>query len=101
MTEKFKGNFNYLSELFKAHDEACNEAISKNSNLVKVHDIESGLPYVVTKEEKQRMLDMWEATKPKLGFPIGTIIVFGIGGNLNNKSFKDMFYNTNNNEIWK
>jgi hypothetical protein len=71
-----------INDLFDAHMRGCNEAIKENPELVILYDLESGFPYVATKEERDAFDAIWEACKPKPmnNKNIGKIICFGTGG---------------------
>jgi hypothetical protein len=65
--------------------EQAEQMVKEDSNLCIVPEIESGFPMVVTLEQRQQMVDSWEATKPKLDWKVktdGKIVYFGTGGSL-------------------
>lgn len=88
MNKKINGG-DYFGELFDSLQKHCELRVANDPNLVIGNDIESGLPFVETKEERQAFLDMWESLMPK-DLPsnknMGKIIVFGTGGQMDGKN---------------
>ena len=73
----------------------CMRGLLENPNLVIMWDIESGQPYLVTKEYQQSYIDFMDSLRPKENLkPTGLIVMFGTGGSIKKKnSFEDIFYN--------
>lgn len=73
--------------------ERAEEMVKENPNLCIVPEIESGFPLVVTLEQRQQMIDAWEACKPKGDWKAkGKIVYFGTGGGLDMDN--NLFYDT-------
>lgn len=73
--------------------EYAEEMVKNDSNLCIVPDLESGFPVVMTTKERDGLVDIWEACKPKLNDDFrhkGTIIYFGTSGD-NSKKFNDEY----------
>lgn len=91
---KYKGgSLDIIGDMFDVQMKYCEKTIAENPELVIMYDLESGFPYVATKEHRDAFLKMWEDTKPKsfTGELTGKIIYFGTGGEIN-ESFNDIFY---------
>ena len=43
----------------------CMKGLLENPDLVVLHDIESGYPYLATKEHQQALIGLWHSTIPK------------------------------------
>src|SRR4051812_18024748 len=92
-TRLFKGldlGPNYISLAWDAAEKQCAE----NPDLRIIPDMESMFPQVVTKEQHEAYLKMWEDLKPKeLSKEIGgKIITFGTGGEMEGKAnFSEYF----------
>lgn len=97
---KLKGNFDYLKEEYNRREKSCRDIVSKDENLVVLYDLESGYPYVATKEYQKQLLEVFEFCRPKLYDKFkGQILVFGTGNtNENYKEFEELFYKIKNNE---
>lgn len=72
--------------------EAVPAILAKNTNLVAIPDIETGWPQIMTIEQRERLNEAWEMTKPKMEGFSGKLLIFGTGGEI---SSKDTFY-----EMW-
>lgn len=61
-----------------------------------INDIESGLPYEVTKDQYEAYHKAWDAVKPKLDSVKGKVILFGTGGDMESgtEDFSSIFYNS-------
>ena|SRR6478735_6894321 len=71
---------------------AAYERTHDDPNLCIIPDIESGYPITMTIAERQKLLDLWESFKPKINHKSkGTIMIFGTGGNMDNKGFDEMW----------
>lgn len=87
--------FNPFGDWFERAEKACQERIKDNPNLVVLYDLESGHPYVATKEYQQQLIDLWENCKPKFidaDFK-DKIIYYGTGGEMDKNGYEDIFYN--------
>jgi len=74
--------------------ELCYKKVAENPDNRVLIDIESGWPYIVSKEYYDAYMQMWEDLKPK-NFDSklsGKIVVYGTGGGHNNDDFNDFFY---------
>lgn len=79
-SKKINGG-DYFGGMFGAHMKGCLKAIELNPELVIGYDLDSGYPYVRTKEDQQNEIDMWESLKVKSNLkPIGKLFIFGTGG---------------------
>lgn len=84
---KLKGSgLNIINDMFDSLNKACEDKVSKDDNLCIMHDLESGMPYVATKEYRDKFLALWESCKPDAtNFkPLGKIIYFGTKGKMEN-----------------
>ncbi len=74
--------------------QVCIERLKENPELVILYDIETGCPYLATKECQQNLIDLWESLKPKNIEPLpGKIWIYGTGEN--------EFEKINWEELWK
>lgn len=67
-----------------------------------IPDIETGIPYQVTKEIYEQYIKSWEYFRVKINNTplIGKVMVFGIGGDLNgNDNLEELFYKPDNYNI--
>jgi len=80
---------------FEACWEHARKQIEGKPDFCIVPDLESGLPIIMTNQERQGLIDAFESCKPTqlINKPLGKIILFGTGGELNNagKTFEDLF----------
>jgi len=61
--------------------QSCIEGLKENPDLVIHYDLESGWPTLITKEQQQSIIDLWESCRPKLmDKNIGVVTIFGTGG---------------------
>ena len=63
--------------------QSCIEGLKENPDLIIHYDLESGFPSLITKEQQETLIGIWDATLPKLikdSPPIGKIVCFGTGG---------------------
>ncbi len=56
-------------------------------------DLESGIPYKVTKEHYDSFHNMWESVKPKLNNNSGTVIITSTPSGDNNFNFEELWKN--------
>ncbi len=93
MTTKLKG-LAIVDSSFEHAMKACIAGLKENPDLIIYYDIESGYPSLITKEEQQAILNMWESAQPKLNkeSSIGKIIVFGTSDKFDKHDHYRSFY---------
>jgi len=77
-------------------------AAENNTEVYFLEDIESGVPYEVSKEHYESWSKTWEVCMPKLDskFRTGQIMFFGTGGNSShNKYYEELFYKPDINHL--
>lgn len=86
----------------RLHDEYFESAwvdarkrIENNPDMCIVPDLESGFPIVMTIDERQSLINIYEECRPK-SLKLkdqGKVFVFGTGGEPDINDFNDLFYN--------
>jgi len=75
----------------------ANEYIRDKPDLVAIPELDSGYPQIMTKEQAKQLADIWEACRPKTNIDFGgKFLIYGTGGEMDNGSFEDIFYNPKN-----
>lgn len=93
---KLKGSHkDMMGSYFEAHMRGCEEGIKENPNLVIMFDLESGYPFLATKEYRDKFLEMWESLKTsKVITTEPKLFLFGTGGKVEGKNdFNDIWNN--------
>ena len=84
--KKLKGAaLDIIGNHFDIHMRACKKVVAENPELVILFDMESGYPYVGTKEQRDTIDAMWEHCKPKIPADpklMGKFFLFGTGGKM-------------------
>lgn len=69
--------------LFEYAWEIAHKKVTNNPDLYIVPDLESGYPQVMTIEQRDKLIQIWEAAKPKVyRTSVCNIIVFGTSSNI-------------------
>lgn len=92
-------HLDFLNTMHERAWEYAKKRVENNPNLCIVPDIETGYPEVWTVEARDKLLKIFDDTKPKIDSNLTSrIIMFGTGGDMEKGNFNDVFYNPEN---WK
>ena len=71
----------FIDTGFNRAMESCIEGLKENPEMIIHYDLESGWPSLITKEQQQSIINIWESCRPKLADKIaGVVTIFGTGG---------------------
>lgn len=77
----------FLTAALKHQTKRTIEAQEKGEEVYFLTDLESGVPYEVSKEYYEGYMRLMESVKPKLNLPKGKLICFGTGGEVDGKTY--------------
>lgn len=88
----FKGGAPDHTTAFNIALKACMNIVEKDPGKMIHYDLETGWPTVITKEQNEKKLALFESIRSKIGKEIpGKVIFFGTGGNIETSNFEDIF----------